>query len=77
MNIQAVGLFNLLGSIKGEEGTCKSELARRLALGKSSMTGLSRIWKDRAVIPDLPNASLLALGRWWMRRDEMSKLLAQ
>jgi len=45
--IEVVKSFNLLGSIVEEEGTCRSELSRRLSLGRAAMTGLARIWKDR------------------------------
>ena len=49
VDIEVVKTFKLLGSIIEEEGTCGSELARRLALGRAAMTGLTKVWKDRGL----------------------------
>jgi len=40
VEIEIVRHFNLLGSVIEEMGTCKSELAKRLALKRSAMTVL-------------------------------------
>ena len=48
-DIEVVQKFNLLGAVLEEEGTCSSEVNRRMALGRAVMIGLSRIWKDRNI----------------------------
>ena len=45
-NIEVVNSFVLLGSIIEEDGDCRLEIARRLALGRVAMAGLEKIWKD-------------------------------
>ena len=47
--IEVVKSFVFLGSVIEEEGECKSEIARRLALGRAAMTGLQTIWKDKNI----------------------------
>ena len=49
VDIEVVKTFNLLGSIIEETGTCGSELAMRLALGRVAMKGLAKVWKDRGL----------------------------
>jgi hypothetical protein len=56
-NIEVVDHFNLLGSILEEEGSCKQEIVRRLALGRTAMCGLAKIWKDR----DFPTSTKVRL----------------
>ena len=46
-DIEVVKNFNLLGSMLSHDGSCEGELSRRLALGRASMAGLRKIWKDR------------------------------
>lgn len=46
-NIEVVDHFVFLGSVIDEDSGCTRELTRRLALGRSAMIGLARIWKDR------------------------------
>jgi len=48
-NIEVVQYFNLLGSIIDEDGGCKREVTRRLALGRVAVIGLQIVWKDRSL----------------------------
>ena len=47
--IEVVDHFNLLGSVIESAGGCGMELARRLALGRAAMGGLSKIWRDKDI----------------------------
>ena len=37
-----------LGSIKPADGTCIKDIKARIAIGKSKMTELNNLWKDRS-----------------------------
>ena len=41
--------LSLLGSMIEENGSCKKELSKRLALGRAALTELSKIWKDKGL----------------------------
>ena len=41
--------FKYLGSIKSADGTCTKDIKARIAMGKSKMTELNNIWKDRSI----------------------------
>ena len=41
--------FVFLGANIDDSGSCKGEMLRRLALGRASMTGLNKIWKDKYI----------------------------
>ena len=45
--IEVVKHFNLLGSMIKEDGGSGIEFARRFAMGRAAMGGLTKIWKDR------------------------------
>ena len=47
--IQVVTSFCFLGSMIEREGRCEAEVRRRIALGKSAMQGMGKIWRDRHV----------------------------
>jgi exonuclease III len=49
VNIEIVKNFIFLGSNIREDGDCRDEIVRRLALGRSALTGMNRIWKDKDV----------------------------
>jgi len=49
-NIEVVKYLNLLESIMNEDGGFQKEVTRRLALGREAMSGLERVWKDRASV---------------------------
>jgi len=48
-DIEVVQYINLLGSIVDKNGGCQREVTRRLALGRATMSGLERLWKDRSI----------------------------
>jgi hypothetical protein len=48
-DIEVVKNFVFLGSNIQENGECRGEILRRLALGRAAMCGLNRIWKDKEV----------------------------
>ncbi|PIK39981.1 reverse transcriptase-like [Apostichopus japonicus] len=47
--VEIVHDFNFVGSRIDDNGTCKGEIVRRLALGRAAVTGLNKIWKDKAI----------------------------
>eukprot|EP00794_Sanderia_malayensis_P001896 gene1896-2151_t len=47
--IEIVSNFLFLGSKIEDNGTCRSEITRRLNLGRAAMTGLAKIWKDKNI----------------------------
>ena len=48
-DVEIVRDFVFLGAKIEDSGSCKGELLRRLALGRSAMTGLNKIWKDKDI----------------------------
>ena len=46
-SIEVVKHFNFLGSMVEDDSGCCLELTKRLAMGRATMVGLTRIWKDR------------------------------
>lgn len=48
-NIEVVKNFNLLGSNIAMDGNCKAEIQRRLALGRTAMSAMNKIWKSRDI----------------------------
>jgi len=49
-NIRVVQYFNLLGLIIDEETGSRRDVTRRIALGRAAMSGLKRVWKDKAKV---------------------------
>ena len=47
--IEVVDTFSFLGSMISNTGYCEQEIRRRIALGKSAMKKLDKIWKDRGI----------------------------
>ena len=41
--------FVFLGAKNEDSGSCKGDILRRLALGRGTMTGLNKIWKDKDI----------------------------
>ena len=41
--------FNFLGSLITTSSGCSTELRRRMAMAKSAMVGLNKIWTDRGI----------------------------
>ena len=48
-HIEVVSHFIFLGSLITNDGFCDKEIRRRLAMGRSAMGGLTKIWKDRRI----------------------------
>ena len=48
-HIEEVSHFIFLGSLITKDGFCEKEIRRRLAMGRSAMGGLTKIWKDRGI----------------------------
>ena len=47
--VEQVDQFNFLGSLITTSGSCSKEIRRRLAMAKSAMVGLKKIWTDRGI----------------------------
>ena len=47
--LEVVSSFNYLGSMISSDGLCTNEIKRRIALGRSAMTALNKIWKDKNI----------------------------
>ena len=48
-HIEVVSHFIFLGSLITKDGFCEKEIRRRLVMGRSTMGGLTKIWKDRGI----------------------------
>ena len=48
-HIEVVSHFIFLVSLIPKDGFCEKEIRRRLAMGRSVMGGLTKIWKDRGI----------------------------
>ena len=47
--VESVSKFIFLGSLITKEGGCSQEIRHRLAMARSAMTNLSKIWADRGI----------------------------
>ena len=47
--VESVSKFNFLGSLITRDGGCSQEIRHRLAMARSAMTNLSKIWADRGI----------------------------
>ena len=47
--VESVSKFNFLGSLITRDGGCSQEIRHRLAMARSAMTNLSKIWTDRGI----------------------------
>ena len=47
--VEQVDQFNFLGSLITFSGGCSTEIRRRLAMAKSAMVSLKKIWSDRGI----------------------------
>ena len=77
--------FKYLGSIKSADGTCIKDIKARIAMGKSKMTELNNIWKDRSIPLQLKIKLLKCLiwpvvmygcEAWTLRKADESRLEA-
>ena len=77
--------FKYLGSIKSADGTCTKDIKARIAMGKSKMTELNNIWKDRSIPYQLKVKLLKCLiwpvvmywcEAWTLRKENENKLEA-
>ena len=77
--------FKYLGSIKSADGTCTKDIKARIAMGKSKMTELNNIWKDRSIPFQLKIKLLKCLiwpvviygcEAWTLRKADESRLEA-
>jgi hypothetical protein len=59
--LEVVSSFTFLGSVIEKEGKCDTEIKRRVAIGKTAMNGLEKIWKDRHVSTDTKKRLVRAL----------------
>src|SRR6218665_388575 len=50
--IEVVTSFTFLGSEVEKEGRCDKEIKRRVAIGKATMIGLEKLWRDKRVSID-------------------------
>ena len=49
IEVKSVSKFNFLGSLITKDGGCSQEIRHRLALTRSAMTNLFKIWADRGI----------------------------
>jgi hypothetical protein len=47
--LEVVSSFSFLGSTIQENGDCKEDIGKRLALGRAAVVGLDKIWKGKDV----------------------------
>ena len=49
IEVESVSKFNFLGSLVTKDGGCSQEIRHWLAMARSAMTNLSKIWADRGI----------------------------
>ena len=59
--IETVTSFTFLGSVIEREGKCDMEIKRWVAIGKTAMNGMEKIWKDKHVSIDTKKRLVRAL----------------
>jgi len=59
--MEVVSSFTFLGSEVEKDGKCVKEIKRRVAIGKTAMIGLEKIWKDKHVSIDTKKRLVRAL----------------
>ena len=83
VELEVVRSFVFLGSTIEEDGDCKEEIKRRFALGRASMGGLEKIWKDKNITIQskirLVNALVFPVAvygceSWTLRQYERKKI---
>ena len=83
--LERVNDFIYLGSTKTENGDCKPDIVRRIAMGKSKMVDLKNIWKDKDLSYELKLKIMKVLvwtvmtygaEGWTLRSDEMKRIQA-
>ena len=47
--IEIIEQFNFLGSMISNQGGCSTEIRRRIAMAKTSMCTMHKLWKDRSI----------------------------
>src|SRR6218665_3088913 len=57
IEVGLVTSFTFLGSEVEKEGRCDKEIKRRVAIGKATMIGLEKLWRDKHVSIDTKNDS--------------------
>ena len=50
--IEVISSFMFLGSEVEKQGRCDKEIKRRVAIGKATMIGLEKLWRDKHVSID-------------------------
>ena len=83
--LERVHDFIYLGSTKTENGDCKPDIVRRIAMGKSKMVDLKNIWKDKDLSHELKLKIMKVLvwtvmtygaEGWTLRSEEMKRIQA-
>ena len=82
-HIKVVSHFIFLGSLITKDGFCEKEIRRRLAMGRSAMRGLTKIWKDRGItlrtkirfVKDLVFPIVLYVEESWTMRKLERKMI--
>ena len=59
--VEHVTQFNFLGSLITTSSGCSTELRRRMAMAKSAMAGLNKIWTDRGITKAMKKRLVSAL----------------
>ena len=60
-HIEVVSHFLFLGYLITKDGFCEREIPRMLAMGRSAMGGLTKIWKNREITPRTKSRLVKAL----------------
>ena len=83
--LERVNDFIYLGSTKTQNGDCKPDIVRGIAMGKSKMIDLKNIWKDKDLSYDLKIKimkvlvwTVMSYGAegWTLRSDENKRIQA-
>ena len=82
-NIEIVRSFKFLGAIITDDGLCESEIKQRLAMGRSAMQRLEKIWKDKNINLDTKTklvktlvfpVALYGYETWVMKKRERKRI---
>ena len=85
VQLEKVGDFKYLGSIKSSDGTCLQDVKARIGMAKQKMLQLNNIWKDRSIPNQLKMFLLKCLvwpvlmygcEAWTLRKEEEKRINA-
>ena len=81
--VESVSKFNFLGSLITKDGGCSQEIGHRLAMARSAMTNMSKIWAGRGItrttkvrLVQALTIALYASETWTLNKADRNRIAA-